>query len=65
VWLEGHKLRGGYALTRIGSGRSERWLLVKVDDEGADARRNPVKTEPTSVISGRTSKEIERGGRDR
>src|ERR687887_1458840 len=34
VWLEGEKLRGGYALTRIGKGRRERWLLVKMDDEG-------------------------------
>jgi hypothetical protein len=25
VWLEGSKLRGGYALTRIGKGKSERW----------------------------------------
>src|SRR5215207_7970514 len=25
VWLEGRKLRGGYALTRIGRGKRERW----------------------------------------
>lgn len=58
VWLEGEKLKGGYALTRTGSGDDERWLLVKMDDEEADARRNPVSTEPDSVLSGRSLEEI-------
>jgi hypothetical protein len=53
VWLEGRKLRGGYALTRIG--KRERWLLVKMDDEGADRRRNPVSSQPESVLSRRQS----------
>jgi DNA ligase D-like protein (predicted 3'-phosphoesterase) len=57
VWLEGRKLTGGYALTRIGKGRRERWLLVKMADEQADARRKPVKTQPESVLSGRTIEE--------
>jgi len=57
-WLEGEKIRGGYALTRIGSGEDERWLLVKIDDEEADARRNPVSTEPDSVKTGRSLEEI-------
>jgi DNA ligase D-like protein (predicted 3'-phosphoesterase) len=44
VWLEGRKLRGGYVLQRVGKdGERERWLLIKQTDEGADARRNPVK----------------------
>lgn len=55
-WLEGRKLRGGYALTRVGEGG--RWLLVKMRDELADAWRNPVNTEPRSVLSGRTIEEI-------
>src|SRR5919106_233981 len=54
VWLEGKKLTGGYALTRTGAGRQERWILVKMDDERADARRKPVKTQPESVLSGKT-----------
>jgi DNA ligase D-like protein (predicted 3'-phosphoesterase) len=58
VWLEGRKLSGGWALTRIGRGKRERWLLVKMDDEGADARRKPVKSQPESVVSGRTIKEV-------
>lgn len=58
VWLEGEKVRGGYALTRTFRGDDERWLLVKMDDEGADARRNPVSTEPDSVLTGRSVEEI-------
>jgi DNA ligase D-like protein (predicted 3'-phosphoesterase) len=58
VWLEGEKLKGGYALTRVAKGRSERWILVKMKDESADARRNPVNTQPESVLSGRTVEEV-------
>jgi DNA ligase D-like protein (predicted 3'-phosphoesterase) len=60
VWLEGRKLRGGYALVhaRVG-GDDGNWLLVKMDDAEADARRNPVSTEPESVVSGRTLAELE------
>ncbi len=58
-WLEGEKLRGGYALTRApGLGSDDSWLLVKMDDEVADARRNPASTEPRSVLSGRTIEEL-------
>ena len=56
VWLEGKKLRGGYALIRM-KGRKA-WLLVKMRDKGADARRNPVRTEPRSVRTGRTVAEL-------
>jgi bifunctional non-homologous end joining protein LigD len=64
VWLEGEKIKGGYALTRIAGGEDEeRWLLVKMDDAEADARRNPVSTEPRSVLSGRTLEQIESGER--
>jgi DNA ligase D-like protein (predicted 3'-phosphoesterase) len=58
IWLEGKKLQGGYALTRFRTGKDESWLLVKADDEEADARRNPVATEPQSVLTGRTLEEI-------
>ena len=59
VWLEGKKLKGGYALIRTGGGQDARWLLIKMDDDEADARRNPVSTEPKSALSGRTMEEIE------
>lgn len=66
VWLEGQKLRGGFALVRTGGsdGDRERWLLLKMDDDEADARRNPVSTEPESVETGRTLDEVadEEGG---
>ena len=59
VWLKGKKIRGGYALIRTGKGKDERWLLVKMKDDEADARRNPVSTEPASVKSGRTIEEMQ------
>ncbi|NRG18265.1 DNA ligase [Rhizobiales bacterium] len=55
--LKGEKLSGGYALQRIDDDEGH-WLLVKMDDDEADARRNPVSTEPESVVSGRTLEEI-------
>ncbi len=58
VWLEGKKLKGGYALTRFKKGKDEAWLLVKTEDEAADPARDPVKNEPQSVLSGRTLEEI-------
>lgn len=65
VWLEGQKLRGGHALIRTGEGEDARWLLIKMDDDEADARRNPTSTEPSSVLTGRDLEEIrqeEEGG---
>jgi DNA ligase D-like protein (predicted 3'-phosphoesterase) len=58
IWLEGEKLTGGYALIRTGDDDNARWLLIKMKDDGADARRNPTSTEPKSVATGRTMDEI-------
>ena len=58
VWLEGVKLRGGYALIRTGKGDDNRWLLIKMKDEEADARRNPVSTQPNSVLTGHSLEEM-------
>lgn len=67
VRLDGVKLKGGYALIRTERGEDDgeedddvgrHWLLVKMDDEEADARRNPVGTEPLSVLTGRGLDEI-------
>lgn len=60
IRLHGKKLEGGYALQRTSKGKNEKWLLVKMDDDKADARRNPVSTQPKSVKSGRTIKQIAR-----
>ena len=58
VWLKGKKLKGGYALTRFKRKDDENWLLVKMSDDHADARRNPLSTQPESAISGRTIEQI-------
>ena len=57
-WLDGEKLEGGYALTRIRGRKDETWLLVKRSDEDADPRGNPVRSQPGSVLSGRTLDEL-------
>lgn len=51
VWLEGKKLKGGYVLIRTGKKNSDKWLLKKMKDDEADARRNPIKTESKSILS--------------
>jgi DNA ligase D-like protein (predicted 3'-phosphoesterase) len=58
IYLEGQKLEGGYALIRTGDGEDARWLLIKMDDVQADARRNPTSTEPNSVLTGRSLEEV-------
>jgi bifunctional non-homologous end joining protein LigD len=56
--LHGERLRGRYALVRT---RSEKdWLLIKKRDEDADPGFD-IETFATSVKSGRTKEEIERG----
>ena len=59
VTLHGDKLQGGWALTQTHMrGDPDNWLLVKVDDDGADARRNPTSTQPESVLTGRTVEDV-------
>ncbi len=64
VWLEGEKISGGYALVRTGGGDDERWLLIKMRDDAADARRRPTSTEPASVASGRTLDDVREAAED-
>jgi len=59
VFLHGDKLQGGYVLQRTRKvGEQQQWLLIKRRDEDADARRNPISTQPESVLSGRTVEQI-------
>jgi DNA ligase D-like protein (predicted 3'-phosphoesterase) len=58
VWLEGKKLRGGYALTRFKKSPDEAWLLVKADDEAADPSRDILEEETDSALTGRSLEEI-------
>lgn len=59
VWLHGEKIQGGYVLIRTQKGEEEKWLLKKMKDEKADARRKPTNTEPKSVVSGDSLEDIE------
>jgi bifunctional non-homologous end joining protein LigD len=59
VELHGEKLTGAFSLVRTGErGGKEQWLLVKKDDDGADRRRKPARTQPESVLSGRTNEDL-------
>jgi DNA ligase D-like protein (predicted 3'-phosphoesterase) len=60
VVLHGQKLSGGYALTRFRG--DDQWLLVKMDDAGADARRRPTSTQPESVQTNRTVDDLPEPG---
>ena len=60
-WLDGEKLTGGWTLQRTRGGGKPQWLLIKRRDAGADARRNPVSTQPRSVRSGRTVEQVAAG----
>ncbi|MGI8751853.1 MAG: non-homologous end-joining DNA ligase [Acidimicrobiales bacterium] len=58
VWLDGSKLRGGWAFTRTGGGKKESWILVKRNDEQADPTRDVVTAEPDSVTTGRSIDDV-------
>ena len=59
VELRGHKLRGGFALTRTGE---RQWVLVKMVDAAARRGSDVVGEQPRSVRSGRTWQEQAAGG---
>jgi len=52
-WLNGKKLRGGWTLHRTRDGPKPKWLLIKRRDQHADTAREPVDTQPESVLSRR------------
>lgn len=57
--LHGEKIKGRFAMARTGQrDGKEQWVIFKLDDEHADARRNPQSTQPDSVASDRSMKEI-------
>lgn len=64
IWLEGKKLRGGYALTRFKKEPDESWLLIKMDDECADPSTDLTTEQPESAISGRTIEDLRRESGD-
>jgi DNA ligase D-like protein (predicted 3'-phosphoesterase) len=54
VFLSGEKLKGGFALTRTGRGKNERWILVKMKDDWARPDLDILEAEPDSVLTGRS-----------
>jgi DNA ligase D-like protein (predicted 3'-phosphoesterase) len=58
IWLKGDKLRGGYAFIRKEDDADSVWFAIKMKDDEADAHRNPVSTQPESVVSGKTLKDL-------
>jgi DNA ligase D-like protein (predicted 3'-phosphoesterase) len=59
--LHGRKLRGRFSLTRMRRRGKDQWLLVKSDDEFADRRRDPVRSRPESVKSGKRIGDLAQG----
>jgi bifunctional non-homologous end joining protein LigD len=60
VWLEGKKLKGGYALIRTQGGDGRKWLLVKMKDEYAGKPPDPETAMPDSALTGRSLEAINR-----
>ncbi|HET8575418.1 MAG TPA: DNA polymerase ligase N-terminal domain-containing protein [Candidatus Paceibacterota bacterium] len=64
VFLEGEKLRGGFMLLcpdmeETNPERRE-WILIKIKDKEADARKKPINSQPKSVLSGKTLEQMKR-----
>jgi len=61
-FLKGKKLEGEFVLIRTdyGKKKGEEWLLMKMKDEYASARRNPVSTQQKSALTDRTMTQIKR-----
>ena len=56
--LQGEKLNGSFTLTRIRAGNDETWLLIKRNDEAADARRKPVTSQPEPAMYSDAADEV-------
>jgi len=59
IWLEGEKLKGGYALIQTGKGNRKFWLFFKKKDEKANSKSNILIDRPESVLSGRTIDDLQ------
>ena len=61
IRLEGHKLKGGFALIRTGTKADSRWLLIKMSDDEANPQTDLLIERPESVASGLTIEQINKG----
>jgi DNA ligase D-like protein (predicted 3'-phosphoesterase) len=57
LWLEGEKLRGGFALIRTG-GDKPRWLFFKMKGDEARPGSDVTEEMPDSVVTGRSLEEV-------
>lgn len=64
VCLKGEKLQGNFALVRTGynkgGGGNKNWLLIKMKDVYASARKNPVLRRNKSVLTDKTTLQIKK-----
>ncbi len=60
LWLEGHKLKGGYILVRIS--KKQRWLFIKMADAYARRRNQMPAGWGSSIKSGKTLPQILKKG---
>ncbi len=58
LWLEGEKLRGGFALIRTGGGDKPRWLFFKMKGDEARPGSDVLEEMPYSVVTGRSLEEV-------
>lgn len=58
LWLQGTKLRGGFALIRTGGGEKPRWLFFKMKDDEARPGSDVLAEMPNSVKTGRSLEEV-------
>lgn len=58
-WLEGEKLKGGYALIHTGSAGRKFWLFLKMNDAEAVRDGDILVDRPESVLSRRAIEEIQ------
>ena len=60
IWIDGAKLKGGFALIHTKRPQEKNWLLFKLRDKEADARHDVLKKDK-SALTGRTMQQIARG----
>lgn len=63
LFLNGKKLQGRFALIKasyLGGGSEKNWLFIKMNDEYASKKKNPVKSQTKSVLTNRTMAQIKK-----
>lgn len=64
IYLYGKRISGGFILVEREEKHMEgNWLLIKMDDEKAGTRLDPVTAEDKSILTGRTMRQIEQEAR--